>query len=149
MGSTSDKSHLPTPPAESHHYPKSNITLEDRFIDEPRALRVAVIGGGLAGILAGILFPAKVPRIELVIYEKNSDLVSYSKANRTELSNRPREVLGSRMFIREFVVTFLPTCTSPLLLPTLNGRSNLLQALRFESTGKALRENTMYTTDVS
>ncbi|KAK3317528.1 hypothetical protein B0T19DRAFT_435146 [Cercophora scortea] len=40
-------------------YPQSRISLVDRFIDQPRALRVAVIGGGLAGILAGILFPAK------------------------------------------------------------------------------------------
>lgn len=57
-------------------YPKSSLTLVDRFIDEPRSLRVAVIGGGLAGILAGILLPAKVPNIKLNIYEKNSDFVS-------------------------------------------------------------------------
>ena len=57
-------------------YPKSRISLTERFIDEPRSLRVAVIGGGLAGILAGILLPAKVPRIDLVIYEKSGDVVS-------------------------------------------------------------------------
>jgi hypothetical protein len=57
-------------------YPKSRIELLDRFIDEPRPLKVAVIGGGLAGILAGILLPAKVPNIKLTIYEKNHDLVS-------------------------------------------------------------------------
>jgi hypothetical protein len=60
-------------------YPKSNISLEDRFIDEPRTLRVAVIGGGLAGVLAGILLPVKVPGIDLVIYEKNNDVVSLSE----------------------------------------------------------------------
>ncbi|KAK4187657.1 hypothetical protein QBC35DRAFT_515335 [Podospora australis] len=54
-------------------YPKSRISLVDRFIDQPRALRVAVIGGGLAGITAGILLPAKVPNIQLTIYEKNHD----------------------------------------------------------------------------
>ncbi|KAK4167011.1 hypothetical protein QBC43DRAFT_286406 [Cladorrhinum sp. PSN259] len=54
-------------------YPKSRISLIDRFIDEPRALKVAVIGGGLAGINAGILLPAKVPNINLIIYEKNDD----------------------------------------------------------------------------
>lgn len=59
-------------------YPKSRIDLLDRFIDEPRALRVAVIGGGLAGILAGILLPVKVPNIKLTIYEKNHDLVRRS-----------------------------------------------------------------------
>lgn len=51
-------------------------TLVDRYIDEPRPLRVAVIGGGIAGVLAGILLPKKVPGIELTIYEKNSDFVS-------------------------------------------------------------------------
>ncbi|KAJ9134876.1 FAD/NAD(P)-binding domain-containing protein [Coniochaeta hoffmannii] len=61
-----------TAPAVS--YPKSRIELLDRFIDEPRPLRVAVVGGGLAGILAGILFPRKVPNIKLTIYEKNRDL---------------------------------------------------------------------------
>ncbi|KAJ9145523.1 FAD/NAD(P)-binding domain-containing protein [Pleurostoma richardsiae] len=54
-------------------YPKSRIGLVDRFIDEPRPLRVAVIGGGLAGINAGILLQAKVPGIQLTIYEKNKD----------------------------------------------------------------------------
>ncbi|KAK5657513.1 hypothetical protein OQA88_3085 [Cercophora sp. LCS_1] len=54
-------------------YPQSRISIIDRFIDEPRPLKVAVVGGGLAGVLAGILLPAKVPNIQLTIYEKNSD----------------------------------------------------------------------------
>ncbi|KAF7562605.1 hypothetical protein G7046_g1513 [Stylonectria norvegica] len=54
-------------------YPQSGVSLVDRFIDEPRPLRVAVIGGGMAGILAGILLPKKVPGIQLTIYEKNAD----------------------------------------------------------------------------
>lgn len=57
-------------------YPKSRVSLVDRFMDEPRKLRVAVIGGGLSGILSGILLPEKVPGIELVIYEKNPEFVS-------------------------------------------------------------------------
>lgn len=57
-------------------YPQSGISLVNRFIDEPRSLRVSVIGGGLAGILAGILLPKKVPGIQLTIYEKNKDFVS-------------------------------------------------------------------------
>lgn len=56
-------------------YPKSTLQLENRWIDEPRRLRVAVIGAGLAGVLAGILLPVKVPSIELTIYEKNEDIV--------------------------------------------------------------------------
>lgn len=52
------------------------LPLIDRFIDEPRPLRVAVIGGGLTGITAGVLLPQKVPGIQLTIYEKNADFVS-------------------------------------------------------------------------
>lgn len=63
-------------------YPQSGLDLVNRFIDEPRSLRVSVIGGGLAGILAGILLPTKVPGIELTIYEKNNDFVSASSRSR-------------------------------------------------------------------
>ncbi|KAK5992935.1 FAD-binding monooxygenase moxY [Cladobotryum mycophilum] len=58
-----------TPP----HNGTEEVSLINRFIDEPRPLRVAVIGGGLSGILAGILLPAKVPGLALTIYEKNDD----------------------------------------------------------------------------
>ncbi|KAL2149000.1 hypothetical protein VTH82DRAFT_1686 [Thermothelomyces myriococcoides] len=61
----------------SQLYPQSKLSLIDRFIDEPRSLKVAVIGGGLAGILSGILFPAKVPNIQLTIYEKNHDFSTF------------------------------------------------------------------------
>lgn len=63
-------------PQQIPSYPKSRLTLLDRFIDQPRELRVAVIGGGLSGILAGVMLPAKVPNIKLNIYEKNHDFVS-------------------------------------------------------------------------
>ena len=59
-------------------YESVTLPLVDRFIDEPRPLKVAVIGGGLSGILAGILLPKKVPGIQLTIYEKNDDFVSKS-----------------------------------------------------------------------
>ncbi|OAA70650.1 Flavin monooxygenase-like protein [Cordyceps fumosorosea ARSEF 2679] len=52
----------------------TQLEILDRYIDEPRPLKVAVIGGGLAGILAGVLLPVKVPGIQLTIYEKNKDL---------------------------------------------------------------------------
>ncbi|KAF9876607.1 4-hydroxyacetophenone monooxygenase [Colletotrichum karsti] len=63
---------LLTPPKSVY----SDITLElpDRYIDEPRSLRVAVVGAGLSGVLAGILLPAKVPNIQLTIFEKNADV---------------------------------------------------------------------------
>lgn len=64
---------LLTPPKSVY----SDITtpLVDRYIDEPRSIRVAVIGAGLSGVLAGILLPAKVPGIKLTIFDKNADVV--------------------------------------------------------------------------
>ena len=57
-------------------YPITNFKLENHPLDEVRALRVAVVGAGLSGILAGILLPVKVPEINLTIFEKNVDVVS-------------------------------------------------------------------------
>ena len=58
-------------------YPVSKHQLDpNRFIDDVRELRVAVVGAGLSGINAGILLPAKVPGINLTILEKNQDVVS-------------------------------------------------------------------------
>jgi hypothetical protein len=65
---------LPNISPHSSSIPK--FELEDHGIDEARSLRVVVIGAGLSGILAGILLPAKVPNIDLTIYEKNDDVVS-------------------------------------------------------------------------
>ncbi|KAL1851648.1 hypothetical protein VTK73DRAFT_9325 [Phialemonium thermophilum] len=57
----------------SPFYPDIHVDLVDRFVDEYRPLRVAVVGGGLTGVTAGALLPAKVPGIQLTIYEKNRD----------------------------------------------------------------------------
>ncbi|XXG97109.1 hypothetical protein Hte_003404 [Hypoxylon texense] len=59
---------------EQSGYPASSISLVQRHIDEPRELRVAVIGAGMSGTLAGILLPVKVPNIKLTIFEKNADV---------------------------------------------------------------------------
>ena len=53
---------------------RKTFPLEDHPIDEYRPLRVAIIGAGLSGTTAGALLPAKVPNIDLTIYEKNSDI---------------------------------------------------------------------------
>lgn len=84
-------------------YPKSRISIIDRFIDEPRPLKVAVVGGGLAGILAGILLPAKVPNIQLTIYEKNADFVSFTPASIW----KPQLTTSGRHLVRKC----LPRCT--------------------------------------
>lgn len=64
------------PASKQHKYFLPEIPLVDRYIDEPRSLRVAVVGAGLSGVIAGVLLPAKVPGIELTIFEKNADVVS-------------------------------------------------------------------------
>jgi cation diffusion facilitator CzcD-associated flavoprotein CzcO len=57
----------------SYPFPTTFKINDERHIDEPRSLRVAVIGAGLTGITAGVLLPIKVPGIDLTIFEKNDD----------------------------------------------------------------------------
>ncbi|KAF4119238.1 putative flavoprotein CzcO [Geosmithia morbida] len=57
--------------------PLPRLELVNRFIDDVRPLRVVVIGGGLTGVLAGVLLPVKVPKIELTIFEKNHDFSTF------------------------------------------------------------------------
>ncbi|KAF2845155.1 FAD/NAD(P)-binding domain-containing protein [Plenodomus tracheiphilus IPT5] len=69
---TEQVNNRPNPPVD---YPVSKIQLDaNHCIDHVRPLKVAVIGAGLAGITAGILLPAKVPGIDLTIFDKNSDV---------------------------------------------------------------------------
>lgn len=68
---------LAEPLFEPPDYSNPKHKLVDRYIDEPRELRVAVVGAGLSGVIAGILLPAKVPGIKLTIFEKNADVVSF------------------------------------------------------------------------
>lgn len=53
----------------------TDFKLSEVPIDEIRGLKVAIVGAGLTGITAGILMPAKVPGINLTIFEKNSNVV--------------------------------------------------------------------------
>ena len=73
-GTTSVPPALEKVPGISPDYPKTDFQFEDRFIDEFRSLRVAVIGAGMAGITASILLPRKVPGIQLTVFEKNADV---------------------------------------------------------------------------
>lgn len=46
----------------------------DKPIDLLRPIKVIVIGAGMSGITAAILFPRCIENLELVIYEKNADI---------------------------------------------------------------------------
>ncbi|KUJ09071.1 putative flavin-binding monooxygenase [Mollisia scopiformis] len=50
------------------------LQIEEHPIDVAPKLKVIVVGAGIAGINAAILLPVKVPGIELVIYERESDI---------------------------------------------------------------------------
>jgi hypothetical protein len=49
--------------------------LEEHPVDVVRPIKVGVIGAGLSGITAGVLLPAKLPGLDLRIYDKNADVV--------------------------------------------------------------------------
>ncbi|KAF2815551.1 FAD dependent oxidoreductase [Mytilinidion resinicola] len=72
-------SDAPEPPPLRTVWPP--LELEDHPIDEVRPLRVVVVGGGITGIMASIFLPAKVPKIDLVIYERQSDIGGVWNAN--------------------------------------------------------------------
>ena len=54
---------------------KRIFELEEHPVDNVRPIKVGIIGAGLAGITAGVLLPAKVPGLDLRIYDKNADAV--------------------------------------------------------------------------
>lgn len=65
----------PIPPVQPQASPKPHFELEEHPIDEFRDIKVGVLGAGLAGITAGVLLPAKLPGLDLRIYDKNPDVV--------------------------------------------------------------------------
>lgn len=123
------------------------MALNERFIDEPRPLRLAIIGGGLAGILAGILLPAKVPALTLVIYEKNEDFVRKmeqpSCGNFICILTLHREELGLKMCIQAYGATLHRTYTNRLSPLKQIGLPRTRQVARYVITGKVLHEITM------
>lgn len=56
---------------------KTQFQLEEHPVDTVRPIKVGIIGAGLAGITAGVLLPAKLPGLDLRIYDKNADAVRY------------------------------------------------------------------------
>lgn len=58
----------------AHPHIRPTFEIEEHPIDEVRQIKVGVIGAGLSGITAGVLLPAKVPGLDLRIYDKNADV---------------------------------------------------------------------------
>ena len=56
------------------------LELEEHPLDDVRKLRVVVVGAGISGITSAVLLPAKVPNLDLVIYERESDIVCRSSS---------------------------------------------------------------------
>jgi cation diffusion facilitator CzcD-associated flavoprotein CzcO len=48
--------------------------ISNRSIDEPRSLKVIIIGSGVSGILCAIELKKRVQDLNLVIYDKNEQL---------------------------------------------------------------------------
>jgi ribulose 1,5-bisphosphate synthetase/thiazole synthase len=52
----------------------THFELEEHPVDEVRPIKVGIIGAGLTGITAGVMLPAKLPGLDLRIYDKNADV---------------------------------------------------------------------------
>lgn len=88
---TFDKSHTESP--SSLEAGKNNpstrtiwppLELEEHPIDDYPRIRAVVVGAGISGITAGVLLPTKVPALDLVIYERNTDIVSMDSKSYTK-----------------------------------------------------------------
>lgn len=71
--------------------------LEEHPVDVVRPIKVGIIGAGLAGITAGVLLPAKLPGLDLRIYDKNADVVCYCQLMVSMLCSKLTILLGRHM----------------------------------------------------
>lgn len=60
---------------DSNESSKTQFELEEHPVDTVRPIKVGIIGAGLAGVTAGVLLPAKLPGLDLRIYDKNAEVV--------------------------------------------------------------------------
>ncbi|KAH8691373.1 putative flavin-binding monooxygenase [Talaromyces proteolyticus] len=64
----------PVTEADLKSEPTPRFEIEEHPVDQVRNIKVGIIGAGLAGVTAAALLPAKLPGIDLTIYDKNSDV---------------------------------------------------------------------------
>jgi len=70
----STKLELEDHPIDIKPHLKVGVVLRCQIVELTPLAQVAVVGAGLSGITAGILLPAKVPGIDLTIFDKNADV---------------------------------------------------------------------------
>lgn len=121
------------------------LELEDHPIDDVRRLRVVVVGAGVSGITAAVLLPAKVPKVDLVIYERNSDVVSaFESPSSNQKSDRlsKREVYGIQTYIPVYDAMCQHMHIKPHLNPPQNGVLPMPQARRSRVIGRKSFQST-------
>ncbi|KAJ4297762.1 hypothetical protein N0V90_005657 [Kalmusia sp. IMI 367209] len=75
------KSSAPAPATTSEETViRHDIDIEEHAIDDTIKLKVIVVGAGITGITAAVLLPEKVPGIDLVVYERDSDISTFAPA---------------------------------------------------------------------
>lgn len=119
------------------------LSLEEHPIDQAPSLKVIVVGAGIAGINAAILLPAKVPGLELTIYEREADIVRlpgtapvYAMAN-----DKTRAECGTSVHIRGFAVTSHHTCFNPHTHHRRTGLSTMRKERKSKPTGSKWLRN--------
>lgn len=60
---------------------KPKFEIEEHPIDQVRDVKVGIIGAGLSGVTAATLLRAKLPGINVTVYDKNGDVVSYNNTS--------------------------------------------------------------------
>lgn len=103
-----------------------------KAVDVLRPIKVIVIGAGMSGMTAGILFPRSIENLELVIYEKNADIGGTWFENRYYRNNLILLAFWSDSAgILGWHAIFLPTHINSLLRRTLNGAVTTLVGQRY------------------
>lgn len=129
---------------------KPRFEIEEHPIDQVRDIKVGVIGAGLAGVTAAVLLPAKLPGLDLRVYEKNPDVVRLKPSPCSYLSidlsaDGDRAAPGSKTRTPACVATSPRTSINPASRPTRSGPRSLRRATRSASTGSLWRASSTRT----